>query len=77
MIVHKTTKIIGYYAVAMLNYRQPKGDLAWKKMLDITDAETVSAIAFLTGFSGGLCINNEKLLELAKPVMDEFEEVRA
>jgi hypothetical protein len=45
----KSLKIIRLYALAMLNYRQPTGDRAWDHIRQLTDPETTSALAYLTG----------------------------
>lgn len=50
----KHSKIVGYWAMAMLNYRQPKGDEALAKLREITDADTSSAIMYISGFSTGI-----------------------
>jgi hypothetical protein len=34
----------------MLNYRTPLGDKAWDQMKNITNQDTVTAIAFISGF---------------------------
>ena len=58
-------KIIGYWAVAQLNYRQPKGDWALDQLRRLTDPDVTGAIMFISGF----CLtgmDTEKLRELAR-----------
>lgn len=61
----KMTKIIRLWAVAMLNYQQPLGDEAWDAMRRLTDADTTSAISFLTGFASTTKYEKNQLEELA------------
>lgn len=72
----KQTQIIGYWAMAMLNYRQPKGDAALDKLREITDHDTCAAIMFISGFAQGMGLkessSTEGLKRLAKPVEDQF-----
>lgn len=81
----KHSKIVGYWAVAMLNYRQPKGDKALDKLRELTDADTVGAIMFISGFSTGMGISRFRLIrkwqirrsvgqlrKLAEPVEENF-----
>lgn len=81
----KHSKIVGYWATAMLNYRQPKGDEALAKLREITDADTTSAIMFISGFSAGMGISRFRLFrkwqirrsvrqlkKLVKPVEEDF-----
>lgn len=61
----KITKITRLWAVAMLNYRQPLGNKAWDAMRRLTDADTTSAISFLTGFASTTKYEKSQLEELA------------
>ena len=58
----KQSKIIGYWATAMLNYRQPKGDKALDKLRELTDADTTAGIMFISGFSAGMAMSRFRLL---------------
>jgi len=51
---NKVNKIIGYWAKAMLHYRQPKGEEALKKLEELTDPDTVRAIKAISGISPGM-----------------------
>lgn len=65
----KFNKIVGYWALTQLNYRQPKGDEALSKLRELTDADTTAAIMFISGFSQGTAyVSIEKLRELAGAV---------
>jgi len=48
----KNVKIIRLVAVTQLNYREPIGDKAWDSLRNITDNDTMLAIAYLVGFCG-------------------------
>ena len=63
---NKTSKIVRLWAVVQLNYRTPLGDKAWATIGNLTDGDTVSAIAFLTGWcmGAGGCPTREKLMGL-------------
>lgn len=65
MEIPRVLKIIGYWAVTQLNYRQPKGEWALAKLRELTDPDVVQAIMFITGFClAGL--EEKPLKELAK-----------
>ena len=49
--IPRELKIVRLWALAMLNYRQEAGDLAWDAMRKLTDPDVVTAIAFLTGYT--------------------------
>ncbi len=70
----KQTEIVGYWAVAMLNYRQPKGEKALGKLRELTDADTVGAIMFITGYcQSGKVGNIKQMWKLAEPIEEEFD----
>ncbi len=46
-------KITRFYALVMLNYRQPLGDAAWSAMIRITGPEYANALAWLMGLTVG------------------------
>jgi len=49
----KSAKIVKLWLVVMLNYRQPLSDAAWDAMRELTDADTVDALAFISGYATG------------------------
>lgn len=49
----KTTAIVRLFAIAMVFYRQPIGDLAWEGLHILMGVEETSALAFISGFSVG------------------------
>jgi len=88
--VNKLSKIVGYWALAMLNYRQPKGDRALDKLRELTDADITNAIMMISGFSQGMALSTflplrrwqirrttKQLQKLAKVVEDETNEIEA
>jgi|GEM_PF-3554913 len=63
--IPRVLKIIGYWAVTQLNYRQPKGEWALARLRELTDPDVVQALMFITGF----CLTGleeKPLRELAK-----------
>lgn len=62
----KELRIIGLWAKAQLNYRQPKGEKACEELEKITDLDTTQAIFFLTGFCGGPPDNPKEMRRFAK-----------
>ncbi len=83
--MNKQAQIVGYWAMAMLNYRQPKGDEALEKLRELTDADTTTAIMTISGFSQGMAMSTflpirrwqiwkttKQLRKLAKPIEAAF-----
>lgn len=49
----KSVKIIFLYEISMANYSQPEGDSAWGYIRNLTDDETTTAIATISGMAYG------------------------
>ena len=50
----KSTKIIFLYELAMANHQQFEGERAWDYIRALTDAETTTAIATISGMALGM-----------------------
>ena len=66
------SKIIRLWGIAMLNHRAQLGDKAWNEMEKITSKETVTALAFISGFCIAGCPMGD--LEKIKGIVPELNE---
>lgn len=63
-------KVVRLWAIAMLDYRGPAGDLAWQKINDLVGIEAAQSIAFLTGFNAGAVPTESQLRSLVPQLED-------
>ena len=54
----KSVAITRFFGVAMVYYRHPVGDAAWAAMVELTDQETVDALALITGIMAGATVSH-------------------
>ena len=54
----KSVAITRLFGVAMVYYRQPVGDAAWAAMVELTDQDTVDALALITGIMAGATMSH-------------------
>jgi hypothetical protein len=67
-------KLVRLFAVAMIDYRGPVGDLAWEKIREVTGEDYASALAFISGFVMGATKempNAERWRELVPELQDK------
>lgn len=69
----KASTLISLWAIAQLNYRQPLGDKAWEAMTALTDKDTTSALAFISGYSTAMDMTDPQLIDNLKSLVPELD----
>lgn len=64
------SKIVKLWAITMLHYRTKTGDMAWDAISRLTNKDTSSVIAFISGFSMAIDINEVGLEERLKSLIN-------